>query len=159
MIRRPPRSTLFPYTTLFRSLAFGFPGGQELLGNLLGAAPAGLGTLYLRDPIGDPLARGVVKLLEPAAQRAFFVEDALEFSRDDGDSFFGIGLEVEPRDHARASAGAGLHALVDEQVVVALAGGEQRGAKREAVDFGFYLEHAARSSDFGDIQRNAHDDP
>src|SRR5688572_32078826 len=23
MIRRPPRSTLFPYTTLFRSLAFG----------------------------------------------------------------------------------------------------------------------------------------
>src|SRR5205809_2738495 len=26
MIRRPPRSTLFPYTTLFRSL-FGVPGG------------------------------------------------------------------------------------------------------------------------------------
>src|SRR5258708_24860568 len=24
MIRRPPRSTLFPYTTLFRSLAFSF---------------------------------------------------------------------------------------------------------------------------------------
>src|SRR2546430_10423743 len=24
MIRRPPRSTLFPYTTLFRSLSFGF---------------------------------------------------------------------------------------------------------------------------------------
>src|SRR5256885_3488577 len=26
MIRRPPRSTLFPYTTLFRSLALGIPG-------------------------------------------------------------------------------------------------------------------------------------
>src|SRR2546429_4600731 len=26
MIRRPPRSTLFPYTTLFRSV-FGYPGG------------------------------------------------------------------------------------------------------------------------------------
>src|SRR2546430_4067504 len=26
MIRRPPRSTLFPYTTLFRSLAMGFLG-------------------------------------------------------------------------------------------------------------------------------------
>src|SRR5256885_7621511 len=26
MIRRPPRSTLFPYTTLFRSLARGAPG-------------------------------------------------------------------------------------------------------------------------------------
>src|SRR4030043_1600387 len=25
MIRRPPRSTLFPYTTLFRSIAFRFP--------------------------------------------------------------------------------------------------------------------------------------
>src|SRR2546421_5954943 len=30
MIRRPPRSTLFPYTTLFRSLRlrFGFPAGH-----------------------------------------------------------------------------------------------------------------------------------
>src|SRR5256884_1270229 len=27
MIRRPPRSTLFPYTTLFRSLAAGAPAG------------------------------------------------------------------------------------------------------------------------------------
>src|SRR2546426_7834044 len=26
MIRRPPRSTLFPYTTLFRSIATGDPG-------------------------------------------------------------------------------------------------------------------------------------
>src|SRR3712207_7200293 len=26
MIRRPPRSTLFPYTTLFRSKAFGYRG-------------------------------------------------------------------------------------------------------------------------------------
>src|SRR2546430_9404607 len=37
MIRRPPRSTLFPYTTLFRSLRqegvkhiFGYPGGAVL---------------------------------------------------------------------------------------------------------------------------------
>src|SRR5256885_7408187 len=28
MIRRPPRSTLFPYTTLFRSLPQRQPGGQ-----------------------------------------------------------------------------------------------------------------------------------
>src|SRR2546422_5988328 len=28
MIRRPPRSTLFPYTTLFRS-AVGWPGGEK----------------------------------------------------------------------------------------------------------------------------------
>src|SRR2546422_2222410 len=31
MIRRPPRSTLFPYTTLFRSGGDGF-GGRDLLG-------------------------------------------------------------------------------------------------------------------------------
>src|SRR5256885_13017068 len=32
MIRRPPRSTLFPYTTLFRSIALG--GGRERLARL-----------------------------------------------------------------------------------------------------------------------------
>src|SRR2546427_13110122 len=30
MIRRPPRSTLFPYTTLFRSLLRDPPGGSEV---------------------------------------------------------------------------------------------------------------------------------
>src|SRR2546426_8372682 len=30
MIRRPPRSTLFPYTTLFRSLAIGRSGDLDL---------------------------------------------------------------------------------------------------------------------------------
>src|SRR3989475_2624074 len=29
MIRRPPRSTLFPYTTLFRSLVQEYVGGRE----------------------------------------------------------------------------------------------------------------------------------
>src|ERR1051326_993877 len=32
MIRRPPRSTLFPYTTLFRSDVVGVAGGEGLLG-------------------------------------------------------------------------------------------------------------------------------
>src|SRR2546426_1868538 len=32
MIRRPPRSTLFPYTTLFRSIVRGFEG-DELVGS------------------------------------------------------------------------------------------------------------------------------
>src|SRR2546430_17242333 len=36
MIRRPPRSTLFPYTTLFRS------GGVPSLGGGLGGLPEGL---------------------------------------------------------------------------------------------------------------------
>src|SRR5258707_5814707 len=41
MIRRPPRSTLFPYTTLFRS-AFGFGGinAHAVLEEYTGAHPA-----------------------------------------------------------------------------------------------------------------------
>src|SRR5256884_4135374 len=44
MIRRPPRSTLFPYTTLFRSLAWmgQLAPGAALLGWYLPARPAGL---------------------------------------------------------------------------------------------------------------------
>src|SRR5260370_32505395 len=32
MIRRPPRSTLFPYTTLFRSARFSFAQGPQFVG-------------------------------------------------------------------------------------------------------------------------------
>src|SRR5256885_13124573 len=42
MIRRPPRSTLFPYTTLFRSLLFlqrGFRELPDLTGDLLPVHP------------------------------------------------------------------------------------------------------------------------
>src|SRR3712207_7976371 len=34
MIRRPPRSTLFPYTTLFRSLACDSPAFRDVLARL-----------------------------------------------------------------------------------------------------------------------------
>src|SRR3712207_8745508 len=47
MIRRPPRSTLFPYTTLFRSLA-GFLGGA-----FLGSR---IGPLVLEDGAESPYA-------------------------------------------------------------------------------------------------------
>src|SRR2546427_9525820 len=49
MIRRPPRSTLFPYTTLFRSLA----GSPRLL---LADEPTG--------NLDTQMARGVMELLE-----------------------------------------------------------------------------------------------
>src|SRR3712207_6900055 len=37
MIRRPPRSTLFPYTTLFRSMLFGVDAGSLLFNRVLAA--------------------------------------------------------------------------------------------------------------------------
>src|SRR5256885_10084755 len=40
MIRRPPRSTLFPYTTLFRSLADGGEVRRRLFRRRLPVAPA-----------------------------------------------------------------------------------------------------------------------
>src|SRR3712207_8642714 len=39
MIRRPPRSTLFPYTTLFRSLVRVDPVSLQVLGADVGHAP------------------------------------------------------------------------------------------------------------------------
>src|SRR5258708_22272703 len=45
MIRRPPRSTLFPYTTLFRSLGFGERhdvAGEQCVEMLLGFGHVGL---------------------------------------------------------------------------------------------------------------------
>src|SRR2546428_5749223 len=41
MIRRPPRSTLFPYTTLFRSLIVGFGLAEPMRAALGQPAPAG----------------------------------------------------------------------------------------------------------------------
>src|SRR5256885_8221932 len=45
MIRRPPRSTLFPYTTLFRSRLDGFclPGGSAVLGRRVARGELGPG--------------------------------------------------------------------------------------------------------------------
>src|SRR2546425_8216739 len=40
MIRRPPRSTLFPYTTLFRSRFGNLGGGGELPGALVRHVPS-----------------------------------------------------------------------------------------------------------------------
>src|SRR2546426_11305576 len=49
MIRRPPRSTLFPYTTLFRSLRL-----VELPAALVSASP----TLFAQNPLAAQIALG-----------------------------------------------------------------------------------------------------
>src|SRR5258705_777509 len=51
MIRRPPRSTLFPYTTLFRSKVAGFPLTLEMTVLLR------LGLLCRANGAPDPLRR------------------------------------------------------------------------------------------------------
>src|SRR5438445_7197551 len=52
MIRRPPRSTLFPYTTLFRSY-FGMTGGDFSVANEL---PDRLSQIQQTQKIGDGAA-------------------------------------------------------------------------------------------------------
>src|SRR5690349_22114747 len=55
MIRRPPRSTLFPYTTLFRS-GFGDVDGRDLLR----PRRAGGACRRFRCPVPGRLARGLL---------------------------------------------------------------------------------------------------
>src|SRR3712207_7954134 len=72
MIRRPPRSTLFPYTTLFRSL------GDGVQGALLALAPLAL-ALMLFGVVGNvaqigwaPTTKGIkpqMKKLNPVRDR------------------------------------------------------------------------------------------
>src|SRR6266545_7734508 len=73
MIRRPPRSTLFPYTTLFRSvrragLGIGGSGGRRAIGSATGRGQARVGApagrvgpvrrvVVPRDPSRRPVGR------------------------------------------------------------------------------------------------------
>src|SRR3712207_7829413 len=81
MIRRPPRSTLFPYTTLFRSLAR-VQAVEHLGGERAGDRPAGErgegddaderaleGADVVGDALGDRLQRALVGEREPVVRR------------------------------------------------------------------------------------------
>src|SRR2546422_7211868 len=74
MIRRPPRSTLFPYTTLFRSL-------QAIAQHdiVVGIGPAGTGKTYLAVAAAvDALSRKRVRrivLARPAGSPGFRSEE------------------------------------------------------------------------------------
>src|SRR5256885_9650052 len=74
MIRRPPRSTLFPYTTLFRSLRARLralpPGARAALG-VLRREPASAVDLLARLPISEGrLAESVAALAELADRKS-----------------------------------------------------------------------------------------
>src|SRR3712207_9113705 len=70
MIRRPPRSTLFPYTTLFRSAL-----EDHLLGGLRGDAPEVVGRVL-------PLAHDVAVLVELLGVHVHLAGVGID--RDDG---------------------------------------------------------------------------
>src|SRR3712207_8985594 len=55
MIRRPPRSTLFPYTTLFRSEPIGPPRVRNIIVALLLSLGVGIGLAFLLDYLDDTL--------------------------------------------------------------------------------------------------------
>src|SRR3712207_7313534 len=59
MIRRPPRSTLFPYTTLFRSVGFATAGGPtDTCSPLARNAPHPTAVSFVSIPIGIVGASG-----------------------------------------------------------------------------------------------------
>src|SRR3712207_7565383 len=58
MIRRPPRSTLFPYTTLFRSLGQRIVGPDTSLGDVVVEAVEPDDLAELREVGADPLEHG-----------------------------------------------------------------------------------------------------
>src|SRR3712207_4788611 len=60
MIRRPPRSTLFPYTTLFRSEGNVYPTRQQLVGAIAAARTAEL-TPYTDNVKSEPLIKQLPK--------------------------------------------------------------------------------------------------
>src|SRR3989442_8904516 len=66
MIRRPPRSTLFPYTTLFRSLQLAAVIGREFTSRLLGRIAD------IRGRTDDLL--GELKALELIYEKSLFPE-------------------------------------------------------------------------------------
>src|SRR2546430_7375335 len=67
MIRRPPRSTLFPYTTLFRSLSRRGPlGGLEWLYTWQAIV---VGDVVLALPIAAALAAAAVQGVDPRIRR------------------------------------------------------------------------------------------
>src|SRR3989449_11381228 len=71
MIRRPPRSTLFPYTTLFRSGLVNLIAGQEVAPEFLQGAVT-----------PQALAETVLPLLDPAGAAARRPRQGLALVRD-----------------------------------------------------------------------------
>src|SRR2546426_4761603 len=78
MIRRPPRSTLFPYTTLFRSL---FPACPHF-GERRQVLPLRDGRLRLAQPAGEPQVLGPHDVTQRAVDPAVAALQVAERSEE-----------------------------------------------------------------------------
>src|SRR5260370_11320168 len=100
MIRRPPRSTLFPYTTLFRSipLAIVFRSGVNVVGGAIAVDDLDGLTNHYADDVGFIFAAalrqgdGIFGNVEGAVAEAFLNidENVLEMSCADNDVLGGV---------------------------------------------------------------------
>src|SRR2546429_9098417 len=70
MIRRPPRSTLFPYTTLFRSLS----GAMDPVRSPEMRRPEEIAVSLLREILAEGQKRGEITKAFPVAHLAEFME-------------------------------------------------------------------------------------
>src|SRR3712207_8674888 len=77
MIRRPPRSTLFPYTTLFRS-CFHLERGRKQRFGRQREEYAGAGILDLRAELGGRIERREVDVRRPDLERSVISGDRSE---------------------------------------------------------------------------------
>src|SRR3712207_7090070 len=64
MIRRPPRSTLFPYTTLFRSEGYSATAGDDWVRPALCEDALRLGRILAELMPAEPEVHGLVALME-----------------------------------------------------------------------------------------------
>src|SRR2546422_1308481 len=69
MIRRPPRSTLFPYTTLFRSLTARRDALAELARERVGLAPAAQALLKAKARFGDAVVGPLADFVRSSRDR------------------------------------------------------------------------------------------
>src|SRR5260221_7324313 len=119
MIRRPPRSTLFPYTTLFRSAfylalsdiresqplaALAIPGLAEIHSEVL--------DLFPRVGLGNGLPAGGRRELVQEGSPRLRVGNRSPAS-EDGHPAFDLGAFDRTREHEQALVGSGQGRLVD----------------------------------------------
>src|SRR3989441_2397703 len=88
MIRRPPRSTLFPYTTLFRSDSFAWAGGElpttdrALKGLRFEMQSRGIGELSIEPSVENWELQAMLELLNKPIEQLASITAAHSYLRD-----------------------------------------------------------------------------